>query len=513
MEMSFRWLLTCLIGLAVMGLVAAPSVNAQPSKTANSVSALVSQRADLYARFFKKLDELIVWAEKKELADAVAELKRWQTPVDGQQLLTKRLPRLKQAAVPRDLGDNERDWRIALKVAREEHAKELYLLSRRIVNADQPSLAYAVLREVLHFDPDHERGRALLGFVQYGEEWMTPFAAKMAKKNMVWHEKFGWLPEASVKRYEDGERFYLAKWMTAEREESQRMDFRNAWEIETEHYRVLTNVGLERGVELSRKLEVFHDYFHNSFAAFFESPEQLKKLFNGSPTKGAKVVKPFEVHFFRTKDEYVNKLKKHNPQIGITNGIFMPDDHKAYFFESSEADVESTLYHEATHQLLFELSPSVRASSERPWDREHFWIIEGFACYMESFRQTDDGVTIGDPKYIRFDAAHYRLIHDNYYVPLARFASMGKVVFQGDDNIEKNYSQASGLAHFFLHYDGGRYRDALVRHIELLYAPTSTKQRGVPGLDQLTGTPYEQLDAQYREHITSFSTRKARTDE
>lgn len=506
--MSIR--LLSLIRVSCFGLVLSllsETLAAPPSVGAHQAERLVAQRVDQYARFFKQLDELIEWAEQKQLPNAVTELKRWQTPVDGQQLLGRRLPRLKQPEVPRDLPQAERDWQIALKVARESHAKELYLLSRRIVNADQPSFAYSVLREVLHFDSDHERARSLLGFVQFGEEWMSPFAAKMAKKNMVWHDRFGWLPEAHVKRYEGGERLVQAQWMSAEREESIRKDFQKAWEVETEHYRVKTNVSLERGVELARKLEVFHDYFHNSFAAFFNSPEQLKKLFSDSAPRGARVVKPFEVHFFRTKAEYVNRLKKSNPQIEITNGIYMPDDRMAYFFENPDSEVESTLYHEATHQLLFELRGTTRPGAAEAWDREHFWIIEGFACYMESFRQTADGVSIGHPNYIRFDAAQYRLLHDKYYVPLNRFASMGKLVFQSDDHIEKNYSQASGLTHFFLHYDGGRYRDALVRHIELLYRPGAARQR-VPGLDQLTGTPYEQLDEQYREHMQTFEKRR-----
>ncbi len=504
-----RFLVLC-CGLLLSGALLPPAIAAPPNG-ATQAGRIVTQRADLYARFFKRLDDLIEWAEKKELPDAVAELKRWQTPVDGHQLLQRRLPRLKHPDVPRDIPQVERDWQIALKVAREAHAKELYLLSRRSVNDDQPSLAYAVLREVLHFHPDHERARALLGFVQLGEEWMSPFAAKMAKKNMVWHDRFGWLPEANIKRYENGERLMQTQWMSAEREESIRKDFQKAWEIETEHYRIKTNVSLERGVELARKLEAFHDYFHNSFAAFFNSPEQLKKLFSDSAPRGARIIKPFEIHFFRTKDEYVNRLKKANPLIEITNGIYMPDDRIAYFFENPEAEVESTLYHEATHQLLFELRGATRPGATEAWDREHFWIVEGFACYMESFRQTEDGVTIGNPKYIRFDAAQYRLLHDRYYVPLGRFAAMGKLVFQSDSNIEKNYSQASGLTHFFLHYDGGRYRDSLVQHLQLLYRPGAGSQR-VPGLDSLSGTPYERLDEEYREHMQSFDRRGQRAE-
>lgn len=493
--------------VAMFGLLAGfgSALTTEANAADSQRNKLVAERIDLYAGFFKQLDDQILRAEAKQLDDAVKELKSWQVPVDGQKLLGRRLPRLLLAEVSLDLPPVERDWQVELRAARRKHANALYLLARRIVNADLPSFAWAVLHEALHFDSDHKSARALLGYVQAGEEWMTPFAAKMAKKNMVWHSEYGWLPDAHVKRYERGERFFQNNWITAEKEAAHRVDFRYAWQIETEHYRVQTNVSLERGVELARLLEGFYEDFHNRFAAFFNSPEQLKKLFKDSSAQTAKISKPLEVYFYRTKDEYVAKLKKKNPQIEITNGIYMPDDRIAYFFQNSQIEVESTLYHEATHQLLYELSgPRSATVREHPWDREHFWIVEGFACYMESFRQAPEGNSIGDPKYIRFEAAEIRRLQENYYMPLSRFTSLGMVAFQLDEHIEKNYSQAAGLSHFFLHYDNGRYRDALIRHLQLLYQPGNSRLR-VAGLDQLTETSYERLDEQYKEHLESFS--------
>ena len=123
---------------------------------------------------------------------------------------------------------------------------------------------------------------------------------------------------------------------------------------------------------------------------------------------------------------------------------------------------------------------------------------------MESYRKKKDVVSIGDPGSIRFQAARYRLLQEKYYLPLSRLAEMGKLAFQNDTKISMNYSQSSGLVHFFMHYDEGRYRDALIQHVALLYRPSARPVR-VAGLDTLTGVPYEELDRQYQAYLVQLA--------
>ena len=40
---------------------------------------------------------------------------------------------------------------------------------------------------------------------------------------------------------------------------------------------------------------------------------------------------------------------------------------------------------------------------------------------------------------------------------------------QNDRRIATLYSQSAGLTHFLVHYDGGRYRDALVAYLSAVY--------------------------------------------
>jgi len=481
----------CLLALLIaFGL--AGEAAAQASSVA--LDRLQQQRRTWIKKFHTELGKLAAWCAERSLDDAAIGIRRWQVPVDLRTLQVAPLPDTVQPAVSLDLPTDERHWQIQLRTQRQKHAHALYLLSRRALK-DAPAFSWELIREVAYYDPDHEHARRLLGFARLQDEWVSSFEASQRKRNQVWHDRFGWLPTTHVARYEDGDRYSRGRWYSAERDAALHQDFRKAWEVDTDHYLVKTNVSLEQGVELAVMLEHFHDYFRKAFPGFFNSPAQLTRAFAGTRKKRT----PFVVHYYRTQQEYVDRLKARNPQIGITNGIYMPDERVAHFFRDAQADIQSTLYHEATHQVLYELYPVAR----RIADRKHFWIIEGFACYMESFRRTEDGITIGDPSYVRFDAAQFRLVEDSYYVPLATFAAMGKRPFQTHRNIAMNYSQASGLTHFFLHYKNGRYRSALINHLSALYQPVGAGVR-VVGLDQLTNTPTARLDEQYREYMASL---------
>lgn len=470
------------------------------SQTAPKLERYEQQRQDLLAKFYSELDSLIRYCELQNLAKDADIVRAWKKPVRGRDLLSQSLPETVLPELPNELSEAERVWRVQLRHQRKKIGQDLYLLSRRLINAGEASAAWHALREVAWYDSDNERARSILGFERSGDRWVTPFEAQMIKEKLVWHDRYGWLPASSVDRYNAGERLFGTRWITADRETAIRQNFAHAWEVETDHFLVRTNVSLEKGVEIAKNLEDYYSFFRRTYPEFFNSPEVLKRLFEGGARRASQR-EPFEVHFYRTRDEYMKKLLKDNPQLGITNGIYMPDHKVAYFYDNPDASVESTLYHEATHQILYQLHPQRRSIGER----EHFWIVEGLACYMESFRKKDGVVSIGDPASIRFQAARYRLLQENYQVPLARLAEMGKLPFQNDTKIAMNYSQSSGLVHFFMHFDDGRYRDALIQHVALLYRP-STRRVRIAGLDILTGVPYGELDEQYRIHMTQQAT-------
>ena len=64
----------------------------------------------------------------------------------------------------------------------------------------------------------------------------------------------------------------------------------------------------------------------------------------------------------------------------------------------------------------------------------------------------------------------------------------------------KLYSQSSGLAAFLLDGEHGRYREALVRYLQTVYA--GRDHEGT--LAETTETSYTDLDAQYRQYLESL---------
>ncbi len=458
-----------------------------------------TQHDQYVAAFQESLAKLIADCQAKNLQSAVDELLPWQAPVNVASLSDRKLPESVQPEISLLLPQNERLWRIEFQSLRQEMAKNLYLLSRRVLLAGNPHAAWRLIHEILWYDSDYGRARTLLGYEQFGGDWVTPFAAKKQRERFVWHERFGWLPAAHVERYENGDRFFRNRWLTAQQEENLRRKWANAWEIETDNYLLKTNVGLEQGVALAKKLEVFHDWFQRAYPAFFNTQAQLKVLFGAAARPRRVKRKPFVIHYYQNKEEYVRHLIGKNPQIAISNGIYSPDERISYFFVDPDSDIESTVYHEATHQILYELDPKQR----RIAFNEHFWIVEGFACYVESFRSVENGVSIGDPDYVRFFFAKDILIKDGFFVPLDRFASLSKNAYQDPFQISQRYSQASGVVHFYMHYKDGMYRDALIDHFAALYRPIDPGFR-VGGMDHFTGVAYSELNRQYREYISAL---------
>ncbi|MDA0831733.1 MAG: DUF1570 domain-containing protein [Planctomycetota bacterium] len=404
----------------------------------------------------------------------------------------ERLPREIQPPIDMTLPAAERARRTALLDLRKRYAADLFALAATCKRQGHLSLAYDLIREAAVHNSDHPQVRKLLGYVRHDQEWVTPVAQGLLKQHKAWHPEFGWIPKNHVERYEKGQRYFNGSWVSPDKEAELRRDFRKAWEIRTDHYLIKTNHSLERGVELGLALEEFYSYFMQAFNGFFNSADDF-------PTRTT-MFRPYVVHYYRTSGEYYETLRPKIPQIEITNGLYYTSDRIAYFFDDPNANGFATLYHEASHQLFYESQEKERAIA----DSAHFWIVEGIACYLESFHAEEGHFSIGDPNFERFRAARRRLLDKNepYYVPLAQFSSMGMKAFQADPRIAMNYSQASGLAHFFMNYDRGVYRDALIEHLKELYE--GPRRNGHRTLEDLTGVDFETLDRQYQEYLTEM---------
>ncbi len=492
--------LRCLLFVICMMLLTSSSVAQNPS----ALLTYQKQHADLNHKFELELKKLSQSCQQNQQQDGVQTIAQLLKDLQNLDPQSNTLPTIVRADIPISLPAGERRWRLKLRSLQEQQANDLFIFSRKVLHAGFPSFAYDLILETAFLNSDHRSVRSILGYVRNGNEWSTPFEKEMQRRKYEWHQKFGWLPAAHIARYEKGERFVKGRWKSAAQEAEIRRDFRNAWEVRTEHFLIKTNHSLEMGVKLATEMEDFYRYFHQTFVGFFNTPDQLTRLFQGARNVFQRKKNHQHVmHYYRTRDEYVQRLQKEIPQIGLTHGIYLFGDRISHFYHRPDAEGDlGTLYHEATHQLFYETG-TIQKNRE-VGEKNHFWAIEGIACYMESFEKKEDLFRAGNPDHIRFNAARYRLLEDAYYIPLETFAAMGRNSFQTSPNISRNYSQASGLSHFFMHANNKKYRDAFINQMTQLYSFNSRIRNNAKTLEELTGVSYSELDRMYKAYSAAL---------
>jgi hypothetical protein len=397
--------------------------------------------------------------------------------------------------------------------ARNEYAKALFALAKRAAEAGQLSLAFQWATETLRENPDHADARRVLGYAKHNGEWLTPFGVRMAEAGKQWHAKFGWLTPGEASRYEAGERLAGKRWVTTEEDAARHRDIKSGWQVRTDHFLVTTNHSLEAAAELAARLERLHQVWRQLFAGFYLTENEVRRLFAGE-RQPRKQVRPFRVYYHRDRGEYTAALRKKQPRVGETLGIYFDDMREAHFFAGDVATAGSavagttggppvataTLYHEAVHQLFQETKPA----ANRVGLLANFWIVEGVATYFETLSEHSDPVaglyfTIGESQAGRLPAARERLI-EGFYVPLAELTRMGQRDVQRHAEIGKVYTESTGLAAFLMDAEAGRYREPLVQYLDAIYEGRDNDRT----LAEVTSRGYDELDAAYHRYMESL---------
>ncbi len=447
--------------------------------------------ADLRSKYAADIEQLARWCEKNDLPAEAKKTRRTLGPSDPCKLYVPILPEaIGPAKLPDDAVPKVVEWDARLGRLRRDHAMALYEMARQAAKTGRAGLAFELAITALQADPDYEPARRLFGYQKFRDQWHTAYEVKKLRAGYVWSEKFGWLPKAYLRRYEEGQRYNDGRWISAKEDAERRRDIRSGWTLETEHYIIHTNHSMEAGAALAVKLERLNRLWRQMFVRYYASEADVMAMFDGRP-KSQAAPPQHNVMYFRDRDDYERTLRASLPNIE-TAGIYLERPRCAFFFADKDAD-DRTLYHEATHQLFHESRPIAPDVGRKA----NFWIIEGIAMYMESLRREDGFYVLGGFDDQRLHAAQYRLLVDKFYVPLAEFTSFGMEKLQTDPRIATLYSQAAGLTHFLVYYDGGRYRDALVSYLAAVYS-------GRDNLDTLSGlcaTSYRELDKKYHEFI------------
>ncbi len=472
--------------------------------SAAAADDLLAQRQRLAAEYRAELDALATWCQAEGLGPQAEKTRAWLPPRHAR-LRYVFLPPARQSVLgpPADAPAKEAEWLKRLAAVRRAQAERLLALARQALKAARLSLSLELANEALREDPDHAELRRIFGYVAHQEAdgpktWRTPWEAAQLAKGLVWHDSFGWLAKDNVARYERGERLAApGKWVTAAAAAAARREIEKGWKIETEHFTVLTNHGLESGVALAARLERLHEAWRQVFAGYRLNETQIAAAFKpGAKTPLPQERRKYAVTFFRDRDDYRRALRGEIPDNLVTTGIYLGAKKRAYFFHDPEAD-DNTLYHEVTHQFFSE-SPRVAPQIGQKSD---FWIVEGIACYMESLavgqRSIVPGVAepfvcLGGIDAVRVQDARYYLMKNDFYLPLAQLTRLGMGELQRHAEIGRVYAQSAAISDFLMHAEEGRYRDGLIRYISGIY-------QGRPsGLAQAVDSSLSVLDQEYK---------------
>jgi len=405
-------------------------------------------------------------------------------------------------------------WRAELRQIRSRAASELFDLAKRAAAARPPVYAQAAvcLREVLQRLPDHPEARRLLGFVPYDGGWARPFAVRQLKDGNVNHPIFGWVPADWVPHLDRGELpahsvrgQKQVHWLPAQQANQLRSHWKNPWQIATEHFEIQSDVPLGEAIEFARGLEAFYDVFFTLLADIVGENLPLARRFRSPSLTGEASYRPHQVFYFATKDEYVEHLRPSTgADIDQSLGYYNPprpgkgNRAHAYFFRDVDGQlpVTATLYHEVSHQLLFETAgPNAYTKNAG-----NYWVFEGLGTYFETVTPQPDGsLEVGGLVGERIAAARQSL-SDGRFVPLEQFLMLDQNTFNRPDRIHGNYQQAMALAVFLMQWKDGTYRDAFLDFVRDAYRGRIKRGTG-RSLEDRLGERVAVLDAQFRDFL------------
>ncbi len=393
--------------------------------------------------------------------------------------------------------------------ARMQYADALFGMAKEAAEAGQMSLAFQWVTEAVRENPDHAEGRRVLGYEQRDGKWLTPYGVKMFDAGKVWDAQRGWVAAKGTARGAADSN------VNPQADAARHADIKNGWQVRTDHFLVTTNHSLAAGVELAARLERLHQIWRQLFAGFYYSEKEVRGLFAGE--RNARLqARPFRVVYYRSRENYIEALRRRQPRIAETLGIYFDNMREAHFFAeesaASAADgslvatssgnrrTAATLYHEAVHQLFQESKPSAK----RIGALANFWVVEGVANYFETLTehvdpQTGLYYTIGEAAAGRLPSARQKL-QDGFYIPIGELVRLNQDELQRHPDVAKVYSESTGLAAFLLDGEKGRYREPLVRYLQAVYAGRDSATT----LAEVTDTSPAELDAQYRRFMESL---------
>lgn len=394
-----------------------------------------------------------------------------------------------------------------LEKADREQAKRLYGFAEACFKLGLFTRAYDMLHQVLVLAPDdrdryQKKARAILGFEwdRKQKRWVTKWESSTRRTHVLTPE--GWVLKKDLKKWESGLRPYKGKWVSIEEEKRIRTrNEYNPFQVESESFRVKTNLGREEAWRYATLLEDFHRAFYRFFIGYYDQVAGAKLLFRREDPE-----EKHEVYIFPSRVDYLTHVKSERGNDRIhkeSAGFYSSAERISRFYPTADdAETLKTFYHEVTHQLFAETKDGTRGGSQG-----NNWIVEGVATYIETWVKKDGrwypGRDIRNP---RLQVAKAFLERTSGW-RLSSFAAIGNHDFH-EKNRGLNYALSCALTHFLVHYDDEVYKEDFVRLVSAYYEGKVHPQSLVEMLDirgsDSTGERFMILERQFREYMKNL---------
>lgn len=331
------------------------------------------------------------------------------------------------------------------------------------------------LRKLCAGDPENEAAwnaflKRYTNVAQFG--WQSVNDADKFAQGLLPAGKSGWLPAAEA--------------------DAQRAEWKQAWTLHTEHFKLKGDIPYALLFATSLALEAEFDFFLRRFdgALALDVPD-----------------KPMEVYIFKSQEEYKAQFQAHTGKAaGDEGGRFDSATGRCYFFHYEntgrvrrDIDFEHVFLHEVSHQLFDKLV--LRHRIGEAVGKPHFWILEGLADYFGMLRV--EGVHAYEPDLAALrDSGRYprarTLLDEGRLEPLQTFFQHNQAgYYSGESGGVDHYAQGAMLAAYLFH---SRPKDASRYVATVLREGKGDSLRVEDAFDDAAG-----LDAGFRAWLTALA--------
>ena len=229
------------------------------------------------------------------------------------------------------------------------------------------------------------------------------------------------------------------RWLSAAQADQLRAGWDPPWQITTEHFKLSDQCATRRGDPLRPPPRSLSRPVHDAARGYPRRESAARPPLPRPRHDGRARVQAPRRLLLRLQAEYVDyfRNKAGAPDLEESLGYYEPPKSgrgraPAYFFRdpNGQLPVEANLYHEVSHQLLFETAgPNAYTKNVG-----NYWVFEGLGTYFETVSPQDDGsLEVGGLVGRRIEEAVKSLVDQKREIPLAEFIALDQHEFKKDN--------------------------------------------------------------------------------